>query len=425
MTNDHSQLLLDIEKKSNIVITKVRHVKCLKEEIESYKDLKIGFNTLRRLFGFLEKTKPTLATLNTLARYLEYRSYAGYLSNKLNFDAWYFQQKLLLIQQKNDLNKTDFNSINEGVQYGKNIIYVAYFVSNLILENNLGTLNSFFKKIELSKIDFSYLLQFATIITHSFYRIDENKAIIIYNDLIKHASFKNTVPLLYIDYSNLNGIYLKVLRLLAKHSPVISDLFFVMLMEFYRDFYTEGICNRKEIKLPIGFSKFNPVLKGRFYAYTIMSSTAIDNNLKRKLFKECSTNRISWFLEEVIPALLIKEEYKILKELSDQFYEEIFESKAWSDKTMSSIFLIGLANISWYNNEISSAKRSLELVVLEKMELSYYNFISLFYYLTELKVSHGENAIETNAAAFIILKQLVLKTGFERFIGASEKYILN
>ena len=132
MTNDHSQLLLDIEKKSNIVITKVRHVKCLKEEIESYKDLKIGFNTLRRLFGFLEKTKPTLATLNTLARYLEYRSYAGYLSNKLNFDAWYFQQKLLLIQQKNDLNKTDFNSINEGVQYGKNIIYVAYYVLSLI-----------------------------------------------------------------------------------------------------------------------------------------------------------------------------------------------------------------------------------------------------------------------------------------------------
>ena len=57
MYKNHSQLLIDVQKKSNINITNVRDVKYLKEEIESFSDLEIGFNTLRRLFGFLKKNE--------------------------------------------------------------------------------------------------------------------------------------------------------------------------------------------------------------------------------------------------------------------------------------------------------------------------------------------------------------------------------
>ena len=425
MNPNHSQLLIDIQKKSNIIINNVGDIKFLKEAIESKDNLKISFNTLRRLFGFLSQTKPTSITLNTLANYLEFTSYHNYLKNKSNFDEWYFQQRLLLLQQSNDLNEEAIQSITSGIFYNKNIVYAAYFIASLVHDNNLKILNIFFHKIELNKFRFSNLLQFATIITHSFYRINENKAIIIYNDLIKYESFRNTIPLLYIDYSNLNGIYLKVLRLVEKHSPVVSDLFFVSLMEFYRDFYSEGVCRNKEIKLPIGFSTFNPVLKGRFYAYKIMLSDAINSSLKKELFKQCSRNKVSYFLLEVIPALLIKEEYNILTELSDKFYEEIFESEEWSDKTMSSIYLIGLANISWYKEETSSAKRNLELVILEMVELSYHNFVSLFYYHTKIKISYSESDRDTNISSFLVLEKLIKKTGFTKFREVSKKYILN
>ena len=50
-----------------------------------------------------------------------------------------------------------------------------------------------------------------------------------------------------------------------------------------------------------------------------MLSSAIDRSLKEELFKEYKTAKVSKFLEEVIPALLIKEEYKILTQLSDKF----------------------------------------------------------------------------------------------------------
>ena len=425
MNLDHSQLLIDVQKKSNIIVNNVGDIKYLKEAIESFNNLKIGYNTLRRLFGFLNKTKPSLSTLNTLSNYLEFTSFTNYLKDNLNFDEWYFQQQLLLIQQTNDLNEEGIQTINTGILYNKNIIFVAYFISNLIQRNNLNTLNKLFEKIELSKPKFSELLKFATIITHSFYSLNEKRALTIYNDLIKHESFRSTVPLLYIDYSHLRGIYFKVLTLIKKESPIESDLFFVELMEFYRQFYTGGICKNQEIKRPETFSTFNEVLKGRFYSYKIMLSSVIDSSLKEELFKECKTAKINMFLEEVIPALLIKEEYKILTKLSNKFYEQIFESDNWSDNTMSSIYLIALANINWYSNNISTAKGNLELVVLEKVELSYYDYVSLFYYQTKIKISHLENDDITNAASFLILKKLVLKTGFTKFLEISKKHLLN
>ena len=425
MNLDHSQLLIDVQKKSNIIVNNVGDIKYLKEALESFNNLKIGYNTLRRLFGFLDKTKPSLSTLNTLSNYLEFTSFTNYLKDNLNFDEWYFQQQLLLIQQTNDLNEEEIQIINTGILYNKNIVMVAYFISNLIQKNNLNTLNKLFEKIELSKPEFSELLKFATIITHSFYSLNEKRALTIYGDLIKHESFRNTVPLLYIDYSHLRGIYFKVLTLIKKESPIESDLFFVELMDFYRKFYTGGICKNQEIKRPENFSTFNEVLKGRFYSYKIMRSSVIDSSLKEELFKECKTAKVNMFLEEVIPSLLIKEEYKILTKLSDKFYEQIFESDNWSDYTMSSIYLIALANINWYSNNISTAKGNLELVVLEKVELSYYDYVSLFYYQTKIKISYLESDAIANAASFLILKKLVLKTGFIKFLEISKKHLLN
>ena len=70
MQNDYAQLLIDVQKKSKITVNKSRDLRFLKEEIEENPKLSIGFNTLRRLFGFLEKTEPSISTLNILAVYL-------------------------------------------------------------------------------------------------------------------------------------------------------------------------------------------------------------------------------------------------------------------------------------------------------------------------------------------------------------------
>jgi hypothetical protein len=425
MCKNHSQLLIDVQKKANINITNVRDVKYLKEEIESFSDLEIGFNTLRRLFGFLKKTKPSTATLNTLANYLQYRSYTNYLSNRGNFEEWYFQQKILLIQLSNDITEEDIYAINTGISYRDNIVTIAYFITNLIQENKTVLLNKIFSKLVLSKSLSENLLKFATIITHSFYRVSERKALIIYNSLMKHESFRNSVPLLYIDYSNLNTLYSKVLGLVEVHSTKDSDQFFVLLMQFYKQFYTSDKFNFEQIKQPVNFSKFHPILKGRYFAHKIMTSNPVGATLKKLLFIACKTNKAYLIVEEVIPALIIKGEYEILSELSEKFYEDIFESYSWSDNTTNTIYLIALANISWSQNLPQVAKKNLALIELHKIELSYYDYISLFYYHTQLKISHLDNDLKTNILAYNTLKKIVLKTGFIKFLSITKMYTLN
>ena len=99
MKNDYSQLLIDIQKKSRITVQNVKDVKNLRDEIESGVNSNIGYNTMRRLFGFLPKTVPSFATLTLLSNYLGFTSYANYLNNKLNFDEW--KKTILAVDMQN------------------------------------------------------------------------------------------------------------------------------------------------------------------------------------------------------------------------------------------------------------------------------------------------------------------------------------
>ncbi|MDC1262358.1 hypothetical protein N8Z72_06645, partial [Polaribacter sp.] len=184
MQNDYAQLLLDVQKKSNIKVNKSRDLRFLKEEIEENSESGIGFNTLRRLFGFLEKTEPSISTLNILAVYLGFSSYSSYKQNIINYDDWYFQQNLQRIQSSNTLTKEDSETLRIGLLNAANIVYFAYFFSYFIERNNIKILDKIVKlipkRIQQNGLSESNNLKFGTIVSLSLYRIDEKNALNIY-----------------------------------------------------------------------------------------------------------------------------------------------------------------------------------------------------------------------------------------------------
>ena len=109
MKHDYSQLLFDIQKKSNVTVKNIKDVKILKEEIEYGIQSTIGYNTLRRIFGFLEKREPNLGTLNKMAKYLGFASFSNYKNQKTNYNDWYFQQYLLSIYKKSKISPAEIN----------------------------------------------------------------------------------------------------------------------------------------------------------------------------------------------------------------------------------------------------------------------------------------------------------------------------
>jgi hypothetical protein len=425
MKEDYSQLLIDIQKKSNITVSDSKDLKFLKEEIESFINQTIGFNTLRRLFGFLEKREPNYSTLNRLANYLGYISFSKYKNNKTNYSDWYFQQYLLQIRNLKAITDAEIEIINSGIINENNIVYLAYYISFHIEKKNIKILECIFSKVHLQSVSGTQLHKFGIIISLSLSSISEKKALLIYEKLIQYDNFRNFLPLLNIDYSGLQKRYFNILKIIIKNNANCSDVFFANLMFIYKDYYIhKKIFNGYALLKPKKFSNYYVVLKGRYYGCCFLTNQKNLNKIKNEILSECSNNKISFFLEEIIPALIITNEYLFLEKIMERYYEELFEVDVWSNETTNAIYLIGLANVNWYNQRYISAKNNLELVELEKVELGYFNYISMFYYLTQIKISYSENDIETNKKAVMNLKKNIAKTFFLRFEEVAASYII-
>jgi hypothetical protein len=425
MKYDYAQLLIDVQKKSNISVHSIKDLKMLKVELESYIEKPIGFNTLRRLFGFLPTTNPSISTLNALSKYLGFSSFPNYKNHQSNYSEWYFQQNLLRLQSQNNISAEAIEEINIGLRDENNLVYLAYFIAFQIEKNNINNLQTLFKHINVSSISHTQLHKLSTIVITSLINAPEDKAIALYTLLISNDIFRNNITLPYIDYLHLNSRYSKVLALIEIQAANSSDLLFVTLMKFYKHFYSENdTCYTYRIEKPHGFTNFYSVLKGRYYAYCIMQSKQISKKLKNEIYAECLNIKISFFFEEIIPSLVIKSEYDFLMEIFDRYYEELLESDVWSTTTSNALYLIGLANINWKNNQISSAKVNLELINLEQVELGYYEYISLFYYLTKLKISYSEFDHKENNINYKKLYSLVERTNFTKFLTISKAYQL-
>ena len=125
--------------------------------------------------------------------------------------------------------------------------------------------------------------------------------------------------------------------------------------------------NLKPPKKPDGFSDLYSVLKGRYYGCCILASGELDLKLEKEILNECKNNRVSYFLEEVVPALLVIQEYDFLTLLFENYYEDIFEFGVWSSTTTQSIYLIALAWLNCEKNDLKIARKNLDFIVLNSL----------------------------------------------------------
>ena len=424
MKKDSNQILIDIQKKSGITIENVRNIKNLKEEIEASISVKIGFNTLRRLFGFLPKTRPSTATLTILSKYLGFTSYSNYLNNKEIYVEWYLQMKMLRLQlNENVLEKNEVIQFNIFLQNENNISAVANYVCYLIEKNKIDSLIVFFTFFDYEKLTDSTLSKFAILTTFSFFKLETKVALNIYKVLIPYESFRNSGPLYFIDYSHLNGHYIEVIKMINEFNANESDFLFTSLMKFYQKFYSNEDYSGILIDFPKNPDQLFIVLLGRYYGYKILSIEKIDKSLENSIKKELKSRQHHLFLVEIIPALVLKEEYDFLNLIIEKYYEELFEEDRWSSKSTVANYLIGIASVNIYKGNLIAAKNNLDLVELDKIELAYTDYITLFYFLIKIKLHFYEkNYYEVNEN-YLKLKELANKIGFYKFITVAQKYI--
>ena len=423
--SDYSVLLGNVQKKAFVNVKSVRDVKILKADIELVTGLQISYNTLRRLFGFLDRTAPSLTTLNTLARYLGFRSYGNYLNSKSNFDDWYFHQKLLHIQALGVITPENVELLNARLLNSRNVVSIATFIAFFVEREDINSLLVIFNGLVQDEINIGPIMQFATIVSQAFLRLPAEKAKDLYKEMLPLDAFRNMVPLMYIDYNNLNGLYGDVVFLIKGLKSNVSDIFFSSLITEYRLFYNgEGIQN-KAIKLPKNSNVLNQTLMGRYYGYKVFANDGVDPNLVKEIKWQCKKINMSSFSLELFPALIIKNRIDIISSLIDLYYEDLFDTDGWNSQTTICMSLISVANLNIHEERLTLARRNLEIVELEKVEMSYYGYISLLYYFTATKISYFENNKKDNVSSLAVLSEFITLTGFNHFRTVSLPYVLN
>jgi hypothetical protein len=102
-----NQFKIDIQKKLGLTIEKPIHLKILQESVENTTGEYIGYNTLRRFFGFLNETSPNSNTLNILSRYLGKNSFNDYKKNYLKDNDWISWIRIIEIENREIILESD------------------------------------------------------------------------------------------------------------------------------------------------------------------------------------------------------------------------------------------------------------------------------------------------------------------------------
>jgi hypothetical protein len=330
---------------------------------------------------------------------------------------------LRLQLNQNELGKKEVLQFNAALQNENNIIAVANYVCFLIEKNKKDSLIVFFTVFDYKKLTDNALTKFALLITFSFYKLETKVALGIYKILISFDSFRNSIPLCFIDYSHLNGYYIEVIKMINQFNANESDFLFSSLMKFYQKFYSNEDHSEILIDYPKKPDQIYPVLLGRYYGYKILSEEKIDKTLENSIKKELKTAQHHLFLIEIVPALVLKEEYDFLNSIIEKYYEELFEVDRWSSMSSVANYLIGLASLNIYKGNLKAAKNNLNLVELDKIELAYTDYITLFYYLTKIKLYFYEKDSNKVNDNYSKLKELAKEIGFHKFITIAQKYI--
>jgi len=431
-TDNFNQLQLDIQKKVGYQIENLSELKMLHEAIEWNTKKKIGFNTLRRFFGFLKSTTPNLNTLDTLSQYIGYVNYSAYQKNSLKDNDWFIWTKTIKIELSDSLSENDIQWLENQQKTNDYHLKIASIIKTFIYRKNYIILNQFFDN-RILKFEETNQLKLAANICLLFrsLSVDEIEALI--QKITPNRVFRENILHWFVDYSNFNNYYGAFLLEARKHAlPESHEALFYDLIISYNNY----LCCKSNLKL-IDLNRLQPdffiVLQGRCLAYNLLYFSEQKNNREfeltweKLLHKITTSGKVNMVTIEIFPALLFMKDFEKTAYLIQNYYEELLTLENWSSYPNLGMILITQTLHLIKENKIKEAKIGFELINLSKFSLSYSDYIKLFYLIAkyQLELASSSNTVQLSE----IQKEyesIAIQTGFKRFsVRFLTEYLIN
>lgn len=420
-SNNYNQLRIDIQKKIGYRIENLTELKMVHEAIEWETNTKIGFNTLRRFFGYLKSTTPNLNTLNILSKYIGYENFSAYQKKYLKDADWFEWTQTIKIELSDTLSENDIQWL-ETLQHTNDYhLKIASIIKTFIYRKNYTILNQFFDS-RIFKFKETNQLKLAANICLLFRSLNNEEIKIIVQKTTPNVVFRENILHWFVDYSNFNNYYGAFLLESTKYaSPESHEALFYDLILSYNDY----LCCKSNLNL-IDLNRLQPdffiVLQGRCLAYNLLYFSEQKNNFEfeqtwiKLLEKITISGKVNMITIEIFPALLFIKDFEKTTYLIQNYYEELLTLENWSSYPNLGMILITQTLHLIKENKIKEAKIGFELIDLSKFSLSYNDYIKLFFLIAkyQLELASGSDTIQLNEIQDEY-ESIVIKTGFKRF----------
>ncbi|MFM7018439.1 hypothetical protein [Flavobacterium sp.] len=426
--NSLVQIKIEIQKQIGLTIEKPIHLKILQVAIENTTGEIIGYNTLRRFFGFLNETSPNSKTLNVLSRFLGQNSYNDFKKHYLKDNDWLIWMRIIEIENREIILESDILWLMDQINTQDYHIKIGSIIKAFIYNKNYIALNQIFD-YRLFSIDESTKLKLALNICLLFQNLSEKNYKQIIKKIVSNTVFRENILHWFIDYSHFNGYYGAFINASLKYSIKGSheELFCELIIN-----YNNYLSNKNKLKY-IEASRikdsFFEVLRGRGFAYNLLyfnqkkDSVSYEKNWELIIVKTKEAINLNLFFFEIIPALIILKDFNKIRFLITNYYEDLLDFTNWSAHAVQSIVLMAHTITLIDEGKIKESKKNFSSINLSNVNYSYYNYNKIFYLITLYHIGLNEkhSKMELNKIE-LEYTTLINKIGFYKF---SSNYLKN
>jgi len=417
------ELKQEVNQKLGFEIRRQSDVRYLHQSIVLENNFSIGFNTLRRFFGFLPERAPQLQTLEVLSQFLGFRSYSDFL-NYVNKDQNWFHWTFV-----NDFENLDSITTSQIQQlialkpHPDYVLFLSHIIKVFIRRNRIDLLKIIFSN---PKIHFDINSQLSEVgklayavggLLRTLSKSNYTKFEVLLSDTYV---FKTHILDFHVDYTHFQGYYgyLNSARLLYDTRP--DHQIFVTLIKNYHLFLA-GKSTFEVYEPNVSKLKMFSVLHGRLLAYQLLiqhfkHELPLDTMLVTILKKGEQYQKLLFYIE-IFPALLFAKQMDVLEMIFERYQTELFDISGWRTYTSHNIYLIANVLLKIKTHDYKDALYSLNQINLNvSPSNSYYHYLKLFYSIAAYQLEkHTTNRPDALIALQKEYQFLVKKTGFKRF----------
>ena len=411
-----------IESKFGRSIRSLSDLKDLKEDVFKFTNYSIGFNTLRRFYGFLPTTKPSRNTLNYLSKYVGFENYSSFVNGYKLDKVWFNWDQINNIILKKSLEEKDINWLIKKRKSEYYYMYLTYLISSYIDRKKTKYLNTIFSHSPLFEVDRKEFAKISNTISKKLKSFSNENLEWVAN-FLKYESFRNLMLYSYVDVDTLNAYYGYLLKKSLSLITKKDEILFTKLMLGFYNFVRDKSVDITIVSLEIP-ENCHPILLGRYHSMKLILEPK-NSNINFNQFLALSKNidsKLELF-QEYIPVLIILKEVDKIEQIFNIYYNDLIDYEHWDHIHIERYNLVALSLVHLKNNDF---KLIPELFKYFNSESDFHvnddyqkilYTISKFHYHLKLD---GEGK-ETSKVKREYLK-LVQKTGFTFF---TEKLLKN